>query len=220
MKILRIFPILLMVTVLLGGCGWITGESTTQKQIKIAENLLKEKYNEDFEVVTIGERWGTLTNNTFTVRCIPVDNPEYIFKAEIEKSGAYMFDSYVSTIVCKKLQKQLEGIIDNDNVSVFISSRPSFIVEDSSKDISVSDFVKENDADFVIYLVTTESYEQIRESIDKFISENPDISGVVRYYENVSEEQLEQFKKDLKGATEFTHDMDKDFDGLLKDVAF
>lgn len=197
----------------------MTGESTTKKQIELAEKLLKEKYNEDFEVVTIGERWGTLTNNTFSVRCIPVDNPEYIFKAEIEKSGAYMFDSYVSTIICKKLQKQLVEIINNDNVSVFISSRPS-IIEGSDKEISVSDFAKENDADFVIYLVTTENYEQIQGSIERFISENSDISGVVRYYENVSTEQLQQYKEVSKDATEFTYDMEKIFDELLTDVVF
>ena len=46
-------------------------------------NIYKEKYNEDFEIISLGGRGGTLTNDTFTIKCYPVSDPDCIFKAEI-----------------------------------------------------------------------------------------------------------------------------------------
>ena len=43
----------------------------------------RTKYNEDFEIISLGGRGGTLTNDTFTIKCYPVSDPDCIFKAEI-----------------------------------------------------------------------------------------------------------------------------------------
>ncbi|MBD9195211.1 MAG: hypothetical protein EGP96_22580 [Roseburia inulinivorans] len=57
--------------------------ASTKSEVRIAKKVLKEKYNEDFEIISLGGRGGTLTNDTFTIKCYPVSDPDCIFKAEI-----------------------------------------------------------------------------------------------------------------------------------------
>ena len=63
------------------GCAGIF--DSTKSEVRIAKKVLKEKYNEDFEIISLGGRGGTLTNDTFTIKCYPVSDPDCIFKAEI-----------------------------------------------------------------------------------------------------------------------------------------
>ena len=63
--------------------------ASTKSEVRIAKKVLKEKYNEDFEIISLGGRGGTLTNDTFTVKCYPVSDPDYIFKTEIQKEGNF-----------------------------------------------------------------------------------------------------------------------------------
>ena len=63
-----------------GGAGIF---DSTKSEVRIAKKVLKGKYNEDFEIITLGGRGGTLTNDTFTIKCYPVSDPDCIFKAEI-----------------------------------------------------------------------------------------------------------------------------------------
>ena len=69
---------------------WLYGIfASTKSEVRIAKKVLKEKYNEDFEIISLGGRGGTLTNDTFTVKCYPVSDPGCIFKAEIQKEGNF-----------------------------------------------------------------------------------------------------------------------------------
>ena len=85
----RITVIMVMVCLMIGGSGCMGIFASTKSEVRIAKKVLKEKYNEDFEIITLGGRWGTLTNDTFTVKCYPVSDPDYIFKTEIQKEGNF-----------------------------------------------------------------------------------------------------------------------------------
>jgi len=79
----RITVIMVMVCLMIGQSGCAGIFDSTKSEVRIAKKVLKEKYNEDFEIITLGGRWGTLTNDTFTIKCYPVSDPDCIFKAEI-----------------------------------------------------------------------------------------------------------------------------------------
>jgi hypothetical protein len=78
-----------MVCLMIGGSGCMGIFASTKSEVRIAKKVLKEKYNEDFEIISLGGRGGTLTNDTFTVKCYPVSDPDYIFKTEIQKEGNF-----------------------------------------------------------------------------------------------------------------------------------
>ena len=85
----RITVIMAMVCLMIGGSGCMGIFASTKSEVRIAKKVLKEKYNEDFEIISLGGRGGTLTNDTFTVKCYPVSDPGCIFKAEIQKEGNF-----------------------------------------------------------------------------------------------------------------------------------
>ena len=85
----RITVIMVMVCLMIGGSGCMGIFASTKSEVRIAKKVLKEKYNEDFKIISLGGRGGTLTNDTFTVKCYPVSDPDYIFKTEIQKEGNF-----------------------------------------------------------------------------------------------------------------------------------
>ena len=85
----RITVIMVMVCLMIGRSGCMGIFASTKSEVRIAKKVLKEKYNEDFEIISLGGRGGTLTNDTFTVKCYPVSDPDYIFKTEIQKEGNF-----------------------------------------------------------------------------------------------------------------------------------
>ena len=85
----RITVIMVMVCLMIGGSGCMGIFASTKSEVRIAKKVLKEKYNEDFEIISLGGHGGTLTNDTFTVKCYPVSDPDYIFKTEIQKEGNF-----------------------------------------------------------------------------------------------------------------------------------
>lgn len=85
----RITVIMVMVCLMIGGSGCMGIFASTKSEVRIAKKVLKEKYNEDFEIISLGGRGETLTNDTFTIKCYPVSDPDYIFKTEIQKEGNF-----------------------------------------------------------------------------------------------------------------------------------
>ena len=81
--------IIVMVCLMIGQSGGAGIFDSTKSEVRIAKKVLKGKYNEDFEIITLGGRGGTLTNDTFTIKCYPVSDPDYIFKTEIQKEGNF-----------------------------------------------------------------------------------------------------------------------------------
>ena len=85
----RIIVIMVMVCLMIGQSGCTGIFDSTKSEVRIVKKVLKGKYNEDFEIITLGGRGGTLTNDTFTIKCYPVSDPDYIFKTEIQKEGNF-----------------------------------------------------------------------------------------------------------------------------------
>ena len=201
--------IIVMVCLMIGQSGCTGIFDSTKSEVRIAKKVLKEKYNEDFEIITLGGRWGTLTNDTFTVKCYPVSDPDCIFKAEIQKEGHYVFDEYVSTRVCKRLKTEIEEMMNGVQVSAYIEAVPSSN-DGTDSNVSYEEFVKENKVHFGIYLVIRDSYESVSGSVETLVEKYPclkDSGSRVLYWENVSSEKINEFDELAKEATTFNGTM-------------
>ena len=205
----RITVIMVMVCLMIGQSGCTGIFDSTKSEVRIAKKVLKEKYNEDFEIITLGGHWGTLTNDTFTVKCYPVSDPDCIFKAEIQKEGHYVFDEYVSTRVCKRLKTEIEEMMNGVQVSAYIEAVPSSN-DGTDSNVSYEEFVKENKVHFGIFLVIGDSYESVSGSVETLVEKYPclkDSGSRVLYWENVSSEKINEFDKLAKEATVFNGTM-------------
>ena len=201
--------IIVMVCLMIGQSGCTGIFDSTKSEVRIAKKVLKEKYNEDFEIITLGGRWGTLTNDTFTVKCYPVSDPDCIFKAEIQKEGHYVYDEYVSTRVCKRLKTEIEEMMNGVQVSAYIEAVPSSN-DGTDSNVSYEEFVKENKVHFGIFLVIGDSYESVSGSVETLVEKYPclkDSGSRVLYWENVSSEKINEFDKLAKEATVFNGTM-------------
>ena len=201
--------IIVMVCLMIGQSGCTGIFDSTKSEVRIAKKVLKEKYNEDFEIITLGGRWGTLTNDTFTVKCYPVSDPDCIFKAEIQKEGHYVYDEYVSTRVCKRLKTEIEEMMNGVQVSVYVHAVSSSN-DGTDSNVSYEEFVKENKVHFGIYLVIRDSYESVSGSVETLVEKYPclkDSGSRVLYWENVSSEKINEFDKLAKEATVFNGTM-------------
>mgnify|MGYP001648144398 FL=1 len=201
--------IIVMVCLMIGQSGCTGIFDSTKSEVRIAKKVLKEKYNEDFEIITLGGHWGTLTNDTFTVKCYPVSDPDCIFKAEIQKEGHYVYDEYVSTRVCKRLKTEIEEMMNGVQVSVYVHAVPSSN-DGTDSNVSYEEFVKENKVHFGIFLVIGDSYESVSGSVETLVEKYPclkDSGSRVLYWENVSSEKINEFDKLAKEATVFNGTM-------------
>ena len=201
--------IIVMVCLMIGQSGCTGIFDSTKSEVRIAKKVLKEKYNEDFEIITLGGHWGTLTNDTFTVKCYPVSDPDCIFKAEIQKEGHYVFDEYVSTRVCKRLKTEIEEMMNGVQVSAYIEAVPSSN-DGTDSNVSYEEFVKENKVHFGIFLVIGDSYESVSGSVETLVEKYPclkDSGSRVLYWENVSSEKINEFDELAKEATTFNGTM-------------
>ena len=209
MKKILSFSLILLILLSFYGCK---SKSSTSNQIEVAENLLNKKYNQTFCVNAIGERFGTLTNNTYKVQCYPVDSPNDIFVAEIDKDGNNIYDDYVSVCVCQKLKKSIKDNL-NDNSEILVESRPS-ITEETNSNISVEEFAENNDADFVVYAVTEENSDNFKKKFDSIAMINNLINIELRIYSDKSDEQLKKFKE----LSQKSNQMNSEIKFLLDDV--
>ena len=124
----RITVIMVVVCLMIGGSGCMGIFATTKSEVRIAKKVLKEKYNEDFEIISLGGRGGTLTNDTFTIKCYPVSDPDYIFKTEIQKEGNfYPIVGRDTTIgyesICYLTQEQYDDAVIGGKVRISLKGK-------------------------------------------------------------------------------------------------
>ena len=192
MKKSKVFITLILVIVIaIGSCVCMI-DNSAKNQVNVAQKLLEEKYNKEFQVNAIGERFGTLTNNTYKVQCYPVDNVNDVFIAEIGEEGNLLYDDYVSVCVCRKVREIIKEELGS-TTEVLVESRPS-ITDETNPNISFEDFVKNNQADFVVYVVTKDDFSKIKEKFDSFAEANNSVNIELRAYCEKSDEQLSDFK--------------------------
>lgn len=215
-KLGAIFILLTSMLVLVGCSG---KENKKPKEAKTAEKMLKEKYNEEFVTYSVGGRWGTLTNSTFTAICSPKDNPDLKFKAEIDKDGAYMLDEYVTRKVSYSIEKSLTDYMGNNFEDFYIRVGATFRYTDLNKsNMSIEDLYRDHpDARFIIDIVIDNKNlkgdytKNLYNNINSVIKTNPQMKGKILIYivTNDTYQKIINYVKDRL-------DIDSEFDQILK----
>jgi len=84
------------------GCSAIDKDTATQ-----ITTALQEKYGEEFEVTSIGNRLGTANNDSVTSYVHPKSNSSILFKATMDTKGKLISDNYI----VRKIGNEIENII-------------------------------------------------------------------------------------------------------------
>ncbi|WAA12481.1 hypothetical protein [Fervidibacillus halotolerans] len=141
------------------GCG-----SLDQRQAKQIEKKLSEMYEgKTFEVLALGNRWGTLTNDTVTAHVKDVER-DIVFVIKMNTKGEIVANNYIGRWLNSQLESLLiknfkgEGMIADSLIIGFVKKRPPGTDPDmplglafSTKldpDISLSEFISEYEPEY------------------------------------------------------------------------
>lgn len=166
-KIRQIGLVLLFMIILIGVSGCMKSISGKPDRGEMAQDLLKEKYHEDFKVYGSGGGFGSLTGNTFMVVAAPVKNQDLKFEATVEKDGAYIIDEYIQALLEEEIKSimsnEMNALSDDYLIKAYVAYAETSVNKDS---ISIEQYSKENsDSPIVIDLILNE---------DKLTNENPE----------------------------------------------
>jgi hypothetical protein len=189
-KIRSTLIILAMIT-LLGGCikdGNSSSEET--KRANIAQKLLHEKYGKDFVVYSIGNSYGTLTNEAFTALCYEKSTPTVRFAAKVAKDGSYMHDEYVSRKVSEKMEKGIKSNLNNfaDPFALKVGAGIKMI-DSKNANMSPEEFMTSvPDLVFKLYVVieakqlSSEEASNLVNLLSNGVKEYPNLNGEMEVY--------------------------------------
>lgn len=164
-------------------------ENMDFNRIKRAEELLKEKYCEDFVVYQyVGQG---MLDDFYTVNAYAFSHPEMPFNAYVALDGSSVSDEYFTKILCEKMaQKMMENMVGISG-DFYIHIQPMLMSStESDIQISVEEYLKNNPFNFyTVYVYSdlkeklTDLYVKIRDSLSKIGK----IDGNLMLYEMSSE---------------------------------
>lgn len=166
-----------------------------QEWTEQAEELLFEKYQEEFCICSIGKSYGNDGNLTYTVTASPKADSNCLFYADIAKTGAFMQDSYISAIICRKICNEIKEELPLNDEEYYLYFAPgSKWVEGSDKNMTLHEFIATNPKNrFVIYFAIEKHIDKAKQdkvinAIQKCLCGKGNISGILRLsYLNVNE---------------------------------
>ncbi len=202
--------VILAIISLIGVSGCMNGEGTkspesTDEAKKLAENLLHEKYGEEFVVYSVGNSWGTLTEDTFTALSYEKNSPTVRFEAKVAKDGSYLIDEYISRKISNEMESEMLEVMKDSPFTIALKVGPDIkIVDSTNSNMSVGEYMeKVPKLGFRFYVVTDAkklSAEEESEMLDLFIrsiQSYPAINGSVDLYFG-SPSMIEQFNDYMK----------------------
>lgn len=166
-----------------------TIKSLNEKIGNEIKNKLKEKYQQEFEIKTLGRRFGTAENNSVTAYCYPKENEELLFTIIMDMKGKIRQDTYNIRKVCYFLEKQIENLFKEKNIDSYCSSHIYGIIQEiegKTEEILQKEeitfftniIIKENiqDEDIIeVYNKILEKYSNIKLYSNIYIIQNDEI---------------------------------------------
>lgn len=117
-----------------------------------AIQLLNAKYNDSFEVEECQSK--NSFEEYYTVIAYQKNNPDILFKAEVDYDGKKVSDNYVSKILCRKISDQIAKNLDDLKGIYYIYSEPMVeltVLDDT--DITVEKYMEISPLNkFIVYL--------------------------------------------------------------------
>jgi hypothetical protein len=147
--------VILIIMSILGlmGCG---NDKYTAERI---EKALTEKYGGTFEVLALGNRYGTMTNDYVRADVKAVDSG-VVFSAKMNTKGEIIADNYAGVLVSKQLEDMLNSNLESEGITAksCMTGFSSIDTGEIEVGISFNDYIaKHKPESFGGYLVVKES---------------------------------------------------------------
>lgn len=147
---------------------------------EISENIVKKlqkKYNTEFSVKRIGNRYGTNDDNTVTTYCCPQNNENLMFTAILNKEQTSLEDDYPLRSISFELEQFIKNKLKDENINALVKCT-IIGLNKISEFLSVNEFInKFNNTNFLVYIVSDSniSDEILQEIFTSLDSDNNNI---------------------------------------------
>jgi hypothetical protein len=120
------------------GCGYLDKDTA-----KTIEAKLHEKYGNSFAVTSIGNRYGTGSNDTVTAFCQSDEDDSFSFTVKMISDKTLLFDDYVERSVCTKISQMIEDsfVINSVKVFAFVSVFGGNKSESNDASITIDEYI-------------------------------------------------------------------------------
>lgn len=133
----------------------VIGNGISNKEISdVIIKKLYEKYQVEFVVKMIGNRYGTNTNDTVTTFCYPKDNERLIFTTILNREQTILEDDYMLRSVTFELEESIKKEFEKNNIDAFAKIE---IIGKNTLDefLTVQEFIdKFDNFNFLAYIVS------------------------------------------------------------------
>lgn len=161
------------------GCGNVVSHE------KLAIRLLNEKYSESFEIESVQSQ--SFSGGYYTVIAYQEEEPELLFRAEINSDGTGLSDNYVTKILCRDMAEQVARNLNNlpgiYYIYVEVMFEPMGL---SKKGITLKEFMEEMPMnEFIIhvnYVPEDGTSEEIYQGLGNILQNMEGITGRVQLY--------------------------------------
>lgn len=141
-NIKRIICMGVAIMILAGLTGCIGG---VEARIKLAQELLEDKYGESFTVSEYGSQ--EIGSGYYTARAYAREYPEIPFTVNVDNDGKNFSDNYVARRVCARIAEQVSLNLDGMQGHYHVYVEPMVNGHGLDQpDMSISDFVQHNPA--------------------------------------------------------------------------
>jgi len=139
------------------GCSDIDKKTATK-----ITNALQEKYGEEFECKSLGNRFGTATNDTVTGYCYPSNEPSVLFMVVMDKDGNLVEDTFIPSYVTNELEKAIVEEFQSQNIVAHVNAVLSVNDEMAefrlTSNFTLNNFLKEQPTNrFTAHIIIDES---------------------------------------------------------------
>lgn len=129
----------------------LLGCQSSKATAKQVEARLEDKYGEKFEVIALGNRWGTKTNDTVTTIVTAVKN-KVVFEAVMGKDGKIESENYLP----RKVGTDVSNLLMENFKQESIESQPKLFIVGGKKlhydssDINIHEYIESHSPEYFV----------------------------------------------------------------------
>ena len=128
--------------------------------VSTAISLLHEKYNKNFSVQRIGNRYGGETNDFVTLYCSPEDNKNLVFLIKLNKDKELVEDDYMMKSISYQLEKGILDEFEKHHINIIVKSE-IIGINKVNEIIDIQDLInKYKDISFLVYIICKDNIEE------------------------------------------------------------
>ena len=173
--------------------------------VDTTKTYLSNKYNKEFTVQRIGNRYGSDEDDVATLYCTPKDINDFVFSVKYDLDKEECKDNFLYRKVCYELESKINEILKESNISAI--TRTDIIKKNTlDEDISLKDFIEKYTAcNFLTYVILDDNAKSnlVKEAYKKILNEYPDIK-INSYIYTAEKDEFENAKNTISDFAYFS----------------